>query len=319
MDTFRVLSVNNDRVPKKKDSKFRVYMCNNYSLYLFLILPAAYFLTFRYVPMHGILIAFKDFNLFEGIWQSPWIGLDAFKEIFSMEEFHRALRNTFMLNFLDLLTGFPTPIILAIILSELKNARFKRISQTILYLPYFLSWVIIGGISLQLFSPQSGLINLTLGKLGLDPIPFLTNKWTWLGTYNLLGVWQSAGWNTIIFLAAITGINVELYEAATVDGAGRLRKIWHITLPGIRSTIVTLLILNLGRIVAIGFDRPYVIGNTLVRDFSDVISTYVYRVGLQSFRLTIATAVGLFQSVVGVVFLYITNFLAKKIGEDGIF
>lgn len=318
MNTTSVSSVN-DRVLKKKDSKFRVYMRNNYSLYLFLVLPTAYFLLFRYVPMHGILIAFKDFNLFEGIWRSPWIGLDAFKEIFSMQEFHRALRNTFMLNFLDLLTGFPTPIILAIILSELKSERFKKFSQTILYLPYFLSWVIIGGISLQLFSPQSGLINLLLGKLGLDPIPFLTNKWAWLGTYNLLGIWQSAGWNTIIFLAAISGINVELYEAATVDGAGRLRKIWHITLPGIRSTIVTLLILNLGRIVAIGFDRPYVIGNTLVRDFSDVISTYVYRIGLQSFRLTIATAVGLFQSVVGVIFLYITNFLAKKIGEDGIF
>ncbi|NLO39502.1 MAG: sugar ABC transporter permease [Ruminiclostridium sp.] len=318
MNTLKVLS-SSSRVLKKKESKFRVYMRNNYSLYLFLILPAAYFIIFRYIPMYGVQIAFRDFNLFEGIWKSPWIGLDAFREIFSMEEFHRALRNTFMLNFLDLLTGFPTPIILAIILSELKSERFKKFSQTILYLPYFLSWVIIGSISLQLFSPQSGLINLTLNKLGLDSIPFLTNKWAWLGTYNLLGIWQSAGWNTIIFLAAITGINVELYEAATVDGAGRLRRIWHITLPGIRSTIVTLLILNLGRIVTIGFDRPYVIGNTLVRDFSDVISTYVYRVGLQSFRLTIATAVGLFQSVVGVVFLLITNFLAKKIGEDGIF
>jgi putative aldouronate transport system permease protein len=318
MNSIKVSSVNGS-IPKKRESKFRVYMRNNYPLYLFLILPTAYFLIFRYVPMYGILIAFKDFNLFDGIWKSPWIGLDAFKEIFSMKEFHRALRNTFMLNFLDLLTGFPTPIILAIILSELKNARFKKISQTILYLPYFLSWVIIGGISLQLFSPQSGLINLLLGKLGLDPVPFLTNKWAWLGTYNFLGIWQSAGWNTIIFLAAIAGINVELYEAATVDGAGRLRKIWHITLPGIRSTIVTLLILNLGRIVAIGFDRPYVIGNTLVREFSDVISTYVYRVGLQSFRFTIATAVGLFQSVVGMVFLLVTNFLAKKIGEDGIF
>lgn len=306
-------------VVKKKRNNFAVYMHNNYSLYLFLLLPAVYFLIFRYVPMYGILIAFKDFNLFEGIMRSPWNNFDSFKEIFAMSEFHRALRNTFTLNFLDLLTGFPAPIILAIILSELKAIRFKKISQTILYLPYFLSWVIIGGISLQLFSPQSGLINLFLTKLGLESIPFLTNKWTWLATYNFLGVWQSAGWNTIIFMAAITGINIELYEAATMDGAGRLRKIWHITLPGIKSTIVTLLILNLGRIIAIGFDRPYIIGNALVREFSDVISTYVYRVGLQSFRLSTATAVGLFQSVVGVVFLWVSNFLAKKIGEDGIF
>lgn len=298
--------------------KFAVYMKNNYILYLFLVLPMLYFFIFKYIPMYGVTIAFKDFNMFEGVFKSPWIGFAAFKEIFSMNEFFRALRNTFVLNFLDLVFGFPAPIILAIILSELNIAWFKKISQTILYLPHFLSWVIIGSISLQFFSPSSGLVNLLLGKMGIEPVPFLTDKWWWLFTYTFLGVWQSVGWNTIIYLAAISGINSELYEAAVVDGAGRLRKIWHITLPGIKPTIVILLILNLGRLIAIGFDRPYVIGNSLVVNFSDVISTFVYRIGLQSAQFTLATAVGLFQSVVGMVFLLVTNYIAEKSGEQGI-
>jgi putative aldouronate transport system permease protein len=306
----------NMRLLKRK--RFKIYMRNNYMLYLFLLLPAAYFLIFRYGPMYGILVAFKDYNIFEGVFASPWNNFASFKEVFSMPEFYRALRNTFLLNFLDLVVGFPAPIILAIILSELKVMWFKKTSQTILYLPHFLSWVIIGSISLQLLSPESGLVNILLNSMGVSSIPFLTDQWVWLGTYTVLGVWQSVGWNTIIFLAAIAGINQELYEAAVVDGAGRLRKIWHITLPGIKPTIIIMLILNLGRIIAIGFDRPYVIGNTLVMNFSDVISTYVYRVGLQNFQFSIATAVGLFQSIVGLVFLLVTNYIAEKVGEQGI-
>ncbi len=301
-----------------KANKFKSYMRNNYVLYLLLLLPTAYFLIFRYAPMYGILVAFKDYNIFQGVWESPWIGFDAFIEIFSMPQFITALRNTFLLNFLDLIVGFPSPIILAIILSELKLLWFKKVSQTVLYLPHFLSWVIIGSISLQLFAPESGLVNSVLVKMGAEPVPFLTDPVTWLGTYTLMGVWQSIGWNTIIFLAAIAGINAELYEAAVVDGAGRLRKIWHITLPGLKPTIIILLILSVGRMVQIGFDRPYTIGNNLVLQFSDVISTFVYRIGLQSFQFTIATAVGLFQSVVGLVFLLTTNYIAGKVGEQGI-
>lgn len=301
-----------------KANKFRTYMRNNYVLYLLLVLPLSYFLLFRYAPMYGILVAFKDYNIFEGVWASPWIGLDAFKEIFAMPQFLTALRNTFLLNFLDLVVGFPAPIVLAIILSEISVLWFKKLSQTILYLPHFLSWVIIGSISLQLFAPESGIINATLMKLGLNTIPFLTDPATWLVTYTIMGVWQSIGWNTIIFLAAIAGINQELYEAAVVDGAGRLRKIWHITLPGLKPTIIILLILSVGRMVQIGFDRPYTIGNNLVMQYAEVISTFVYRIGLQSFQFTIATAVGLFQSIVGLVFLLTTNYIADKIGEQGI-
>ena len=301
-----------------KANKFKNYMRNNFVLYLLLLFPMLYFLIFKYAPMYGILVAFKDYNIFKGVWESPWIGFDAFKEIFSMPQFTTALRNTFLLNILDLIVGFPSPIILAIILSELCILWFKKVSQTILYLPHFLSWVIIGSISLQLFAPESGMINSLLVKLGAQPIPFLTDPLTWLGTYTLLGVWQSIGWNTIIFLAAIAGISAELYEAAVVDGAGRFRKIWHITLPGLKPTIIILLILHIGRMVQIGFDRPYTIGNNLVMQYSDVISTFVYRIGLQSFQFTIATAVGLFQSVVGLVFLLTTNYIADKVGEQGI-
>ena len=299
-------------------SRFSVYMKNNYVLYLFLLLPLAYFIIFKYAPMYGILVAFKDYNIFQGVMASPWIGLDAFKEIFSMPQFVQAVRNTFLLNTLDLLIGFPAPILLAIVLSEIKILWFKKASQTILYLPHFLSWVIIGSISLQLFAPESGLINILLAKAGAGPVPFLTDPFIWLGTYIVLGIWQSVGWNTIIYLAAIAGINQELYEAAVVDGAGRLRKIWHITLPGLKPTIIILLIMQMGRMLQIGFDRPYIIGNNFVMQFSDVISTFVYRIGIKSFQFTIATAVGLFQSVVGLIFLLVTNYIADKVGEQGI-
>ncbi|HEX9061425.1 MAG TPA: ABC transporter permease subunit [Clostridia bacterium] len=277
----------------------------------------AYFIIFKYIPMYGTIIAFEECNPFDWF-NSPWTGLNNFKEIFAMSDFYRALRNTLMLNFFDLLFGFPAPLFLAIVINEIRISWFKRTSQTLLYLPHFLSWVIIGGIVLQVFSPTTGLVPTLLKSFGFGSVSFLTEKWNWLFTYTGVGVWQNAGWGMIIYLAAISGISHELYEAAEVDGAGRLRRIWHITLPSIKSTIIILLILNVGKIAMIGFDRPYVIGNPQVNEFSDVISTFVYRVGIQSNRYSIATAVGLFQSVIGMVFLIVTNFIAKKSGEQGV-
>ncbi|HEX2945801.1 MAG TPA: ABC transporter permease subunit [Clostridia bacterium] len=287
-------------------------------LYLLLLTPFAYFVIFKYAPMYGVLIAFKDYNIFEGVWASEWNNFETFIEIFSMPDFWNAFRNTFVLNTLDLVVGFPAPIILAIILGELKIMWFKRATQTILYLPHFLSWVIIGSIALQLLAPESGLVNIVLNKIGISSIPFLNDKYLWVGTYVVLGLWQSIGWNTIIYLAAISGINPELYEAAEMDGAGRLSRIWHITLPGIRPTIVILLILAVGRMSQIGFDRPYVLSNYFVTETADVISTFVYRLGIQNFQYSIATAVGLFQSVIGLVFLLVTNYIADRLGEQGI-
>lgn len=303
----------------KQKRRSGYYIRRDWILYAMLIVPLAYYIIFKYIPMYGVTIAFKNFSVFKGIMDSDWVGLKYFQIIFGMDEFYRVFRNTLMLNLLDLAFSFPMPIIIAIMLSEMRGRVYKRVSQTIIYLPYFISWVVIGGISLQLFAPDSGLINIIIRRLGGQSIPFLTEKWHWLFTYCGVGVWQSAGWNSILYLAAIAGINSELYEAATVDGAGRFQKIWHVTLPGIRPTIVMMLILRMGSLVSIGFERPYVMGNTMVREFSDVISTYVYRIGLESSNFSLATAVGLFQSVIGMILLLLTNTVANKVDGGGIF
>ncbi|MGG6312869.1 ABC transporter permease [Paenibacillus macerans] len=299
--------------------KTAVYVLRHWQLYALLVLPLIYFVLFKYGPMYGVTIAFKDFNLFQGVAGSPWVGLDVFAEVFRMPGFYTALRNTFMLNLLDLLVSFPAPIVLALMLNEVRSRWFKRISQTILYLPHFISWIILGGIMYQVFATDSGIINLLLARFDLDPVPFLTDKYYWLITYLAAGVWQSAGWGTIIYLAAIAGVNKDLYEAAAVDGAGRFQQMRHVTLPGIRTTMIVLLILKIGEIVQIGFDRPYVIGNVIVKDFSEVLSTFVYKAGMEGMQFSLATAVGFFQAVVGLVFLLSANAISKKITEKGIF
>ncbi|WP_336773732.1 ABC transporter permease [Paenibacillus sp. MMO-58] len=290
----------------------------DYQLYLLLILPIAYFILFKYVPMYGAAIAFQDYSIFKGVTGSPWIGFENFQELFKMSQFYDVVRNTLMLNFLDLVFSFPAPILLALLLNELRVVWFKKTAQTLLYLPHFISWIIIGGLVYQMFSNKGGLINNVVTSLGFDSIPFLTEKNHWLMVYLGTGIWQSAGWGTIIYLAALTGINRDLYEAADVDGAGRLKKMWHITLPGIRPTIVVMLIMQLGHIMTIGFERPFVMGNTLVMDYAEVISTFVYKAGLQSAQFSLATAMGLFQALVGLIFVIVSNTIAKKFGEQGI-
>ncbi|GHU78167.1 putative multiple-sugar transport system permease YteP [Spirochaetia bacterium] len=295
-----------------------VYLQRTWILYAMLFLPMAFFVVFRYVPMTNIVIAFKDYNIFKGVWASDWVGLKWFIRTFQSREFYSVLRNTIVLNLLDLVVGFPAPIILAILLNELTFKRYKKVTQTIVYLPHFLSWIIISGIANGLFAPAGGLINITLGKFGIGPINFLMENGLWVGTYIGLGVWKEMGWGTIIYLAAITGINPEIYEAAEVDGAGRWRKIWHVTLPGIRSTIVVLLIMNLGRILGSEFDRPFTMGNPKVMEVADVISTMVYRVGIRSGQFSFTAAIGLFQSVICVLFLVLANTIAQKAGERGV-
>ncbi|WP_441944157.1 ABC transporter permease [Paenibacillus sp. 2TAB23] len=290
----------------------------DYQLYLLLLLPISYFILFKYVPMYGAAIAFQDYSIFKGVTGSAWVGFENFKQLFGMSQFYQVVRNTLLLNLLDLLFSFPAPILLAILLHELRVVWFKKAAQTILYLPHFISWIIIGGLVYQMFSTNGGLINNLIGALGLDPIPFLTEKNNWLLVYLSTGIWQSAGWGTIIYLAALTGINKDLYEAAEVDGAGRLKKIWHITLPGIRPTIVVMLIMQLGHIMTIGFERPFVMSNPLVMDYAEVISTFVYKVGLQSAQFSLATAMGLFQALVGLFFVVMANMIAKRSGEQGL-
>lgn len=304
-----------------KLQKGRYYIKRYWTLYLLLVLPIAYFTIFRYIPMTYIQIAFKKYNITKSVWEMEWAanhGFEYFIKAFSNKDFIYALRNTVMLNFLDLVVGFPAPIILALLLNELVFQRFKRITQTIAYMPHFLSWIIISSLALQLFAPTNGFINIMLKNMGLNTIPFLDDPAHWVWTYIFLGIWQSVGWNTIIYLAAITGINPELYEAASVDGAGRFRKIWNITLPGLRPTIVVLLILSLGRILGSEFDRPYALKNNLVNNVSNVISTFVYTNGIRGLQFSLTTAVGLFQSVICVLFLVLANAIAKRFGERGI-
>jgi putative aldouronate transport system permease protein len=307
-------------LPRKRN-EFLLYLSRYWTLYLLLLLPLAYFAVFKYIPMMYIQIAFKKYSIVKKVWDMPLAasyGFEYFIKAFKNRDFLFALRNTLTLNLLDLVVGFPAPVILAILLNELKFEKFKKFTQTIAYMPHFLSWIIIAGLALQVFAPTTGLVNNLLRNMGFAPIPFLNEPTHWVGTYIALGVWQSIGWNTIIYLAAITGINPELYEAAAIDGAGRLRRIWHVTLPGIRSTIVVMLILSLGRILGSEFDRPYALGNALVKNVSNVLATFIYINGVRGLQFSLTTAVGLFQSVVGVVFLFSADRLAKKFGERGI-
>lgn len=303
-------------IPQNK-MKFSTYMRNNRQLYIMLILPCLYLLIFKYKPMIGVAVAFKDYNIFQGLWASEWVGLENFQEAFRAAEFWSAIKNTLVLNFGDILIGFPIPIILAVFLNELNSKFVKKSTQLILYLPYFFSWVIITGIVQQLLS-GSGMVNSILQLFGLNSFDFLGNPSTWRFVYWFSGVWQGAGYGLIIYYAALTSVDASINEAAYIDGAGRFKRIWYVTLPQIRGTITMMLIMSLGNIMSISFDRPYMMGNVLVRDVSNVISTYVFSVGLQSGRFDFAAAVGLFQSLIGVTMVFFVNYLAKKLGEDGI-
>ncbi len=303
-------------------SRIGMQLRRNWRLYVMLLLPMTFYLLFCYKPMYGVIIAFQKYNIRKGIWGSKFVGLDNFEFMFNLRDFPIALRNTLWLNFLQLILGFPVPIILAIMLNEIRSVKAKKLSQTMLYLPHFLSWVIIGGMVLQIFAPVTGVVNATLLKWGWidQSIPFLTDGVPWQITYVLIGVWQSMGWGTILYLSAITGIDMSLFEAAKIDGANKLQQIWHVTLPGIRSTIVVLLILNVGQMMNISFDRPYILGNVKVQDYCDVLSTLVYRIGIQTSKFDRATAVGLFQSVVGLIMISGANWISNRLteGEGGI-
>lgn len=290
-----------------------------WDLYL-MVLPALIFLlVFKYGPMYGVVIAFKDYNIIQGVFASKWVGLQYFRELFMFDEFPRVVRNTLLISLMKLVVGFPAPILLALLLNELRLERFKRFVQTFTYLPHFISWVVIGGIAVDLLSPSSGIVNKAIQALGGEPIFFLSSEklFRWILVYS--DVWKEAGWGAIIYLAALLGINEELFQAATVDGAGRLRQIWHISLPSIRSTIIILLLLRIGHLLDAGFEQVLVMYNPTVYEVGDIIDTYVFRVGLGTMQFGLTTAAGLFKSVIGCVLLVIANTLARRMGEEGIY
>lgn len=313
---MKATSMKNGGGTKKKIS-FGLYLRNTWQLYLMLLLPIAYIVCFKYKPMLGIVIAFKKFNVFKGINASPWVGFKHFQEAFGSTEFWESLVNTLILNLGDLIIGFPIPVILAVFLNELRSSKIRKVTQVLLYLPNFLSWVIIAGIFTQLFN-ASGLVNNIIKGLGGGTVPFLSSTIIWRFVYWFGGVWQSAGYSLIIFLAALMSTDPSLSEAAYIDGATRLKRIWHVTIPQIMPTISTLLIMQLGKIVNISLDRPLMMGNSLVKSASSVISTYVYEVGMKSGRYDYAAAIGLFQSVVGIVLITVVNNASKKMGQEGI-
>ena len=292
----------------------------DWQLYLMLLFPLAMVIIFSYAAYPGLRMVFMDYKPAKGYAGSDWVGMKTFVKIFKDADFHRALKSSIAFNLMDLVVGFPVPIILALILNELRFPRFKKVTQTILYLPHFLSWVIIASVAYTMFRPSSGLVNIALMNWGVidQGIPFLTEKYHWAVTYLLVGVWAGMGWGTIIYLAAITGISGELYEAAMIDGANRWERMVHITLPGIKSTVVTLLIMNLGRLMGSNFERLDQFGNTQVRDFQYQLAIYTFDKGLSGGKYSMATAVGLFQSLVGLALVLLSDKFAKKLGEEGL-
>ncbi|MCR8659992.1 ABC transporter permease [Paenibacillus endoradicis] len=290
-----------------------------------MIVPGILFiLIFTFIPLYGILVAFKDYNIvtgIKGIFEAEWVGLANFKEFVTDMNFWNMLRNTLGINLLGLLITFPVTIIFAVMLNEITSSRFKKLTQTVTYLPHFISWSIFGGLVISILSPSTGVVNHVLTSLGVidSPIHFLGEKdYFWLLAV-LTNLFKELGWGAILYLAAIAGIDQEMYEAAYMDGASRFQRIWYITLPSITGTIVILLVFAISNILNSGFDQFFVLQNPLNIDASEVIDTYVYKVGLREFRMEYATAVGLMKTVIAVFLLYLANFIAKKISGKGIF
>ena len=299
------------RMIRRYRPKFRKYQL---ALLLMLIPGVIYYVVYRYLPMYGVLIALKDFQIRKGILGSPWANplWKHFQYFFQSPYSGQIIGNTVIISLQKLVVHTVACILLAVLLSEIQNLRFKRLVQTITYLPHFLSWVIVYGILYALLSESSGLINAMLRGAGRDSIPILTNEKIFRGLLIFSDVWKDMGWGAIIYLAAIAGIDPSLYESAEIDGAGRLRRIWHITLAGIRPTIVIMLILRMGSVMDAGFDQIYNLYNIQVYSVADIIDTWVYRTGLEQMNFSLATAVGLFKSIISLILLVSVNTMARK-------
>lgn len=287
-------------------------------LYLMLVPVIVYYILFKYWPMYGIVMAFQDYNVFKGMFGSKFVGLAVFKKVFANVNFWNSIRNTLVLNLFTMLLNFPLTIIISLMLNEVRHMKFKKLTQSVLYLPHFISWVVVYGIAYNMFTTNGGTVNNILNSMGISSKPFFSETGWWTFMYVILNVWKEVGWGTIIYLAALTGIDETLYEAAYLDGANRFQRVIYITLPLIRSTVVTMLLLTVSKMMSIGLDAPLLLGNSSVQSVSQVISTYVYNLGIVKADYAQSTAIGLFQSVVNIFILVIFDRFAKLIGEDGI-
>lgn len=301
-----------------ENSLFRRVLQHKY-IYLLVLPGAVYFLLFKFVPMWGLLLAFKDYNPFLGFFGSEWIGLELFRELFQSRNFFLMLRNTLAINLFGLAFLFPVPIVLALMLNEVRHEAFKRIQQSIVYLPHFLSWVVVASMTFFLLSIDVGIVNKVIIGFGYEPVSFLSEPNFFWAIITLQNMWKEAGWGTIIFLAAMAGVDPQRYEAAVVDGAGRWRQIWHITLPAIRPTIIILLILRLGNMADVGFEQVLLMQNPLVMSVAEVFDTYAYNHGILNGQISVGVAVGMFKGVVGFLLVVGSNYVVKKLGHEGIY
>lgn len=285
-----------------------------------MFLPGAiYFIVFKYIPITNLVIAFQDYNPWLGLFKSPFVGWKHFENFFRGHDFFMLLRNTLAISFLNLIFYFPMPIIVALLLNEIKNYRYKSSIQTMIYIPYFISMVIVASITYTLLNERDGVINMIIKEFSGETVKFLSGKEYFRGIIVIQNIWKETGWGMIIFLAALAGVDVELYEAARVDGAGRWKQMWHITLPAIRGTIVIMLILRVGAILNTGFEQIFLMSNSLNRSVAEVFDTYVYRLGITNGQYSFSTAVGLFKGIVGCIMVLGTNWVAKRCGETGIY
>lgn len=308
--------------PRRKpssESRLLKRMNKNKWLYVMILPGLLYFLIFKYIPMYGLIISFQDYKPFQGIRGSEWVGFKHFERLFTEPDFLNILTNTLTLFGLNILFFFPVPIILALMLNELRGSFFKRLFQSLVYLPHFMSWVIIVSIGYVMLTMDGGILNELIAMLGFEKVNFLLSPSWFRPTYIIQVIWREAGWGTIIYLAAIASVDTQLYEAARMDGATRLRQIWHITLPAIRSVIIILLILKIGDVLELGFEHVYLLLNAMNREVAEIIDTYVYTAGLLQGKFSYSTAIGFFKSLVGLVMVMLANRLAKKFGEEGVY
>ena len=307
------------RPPSRSAASFIRYLIKYKTLYFLSVPGIAYFLVFKYVPVAGVAIAFQDYNIFRGFLGSEWVGFEHFERMFQYMDFLRILGNTLIIAFYDLIFAFPAPILLALLLNELRHAGYKKFLQTMIYMPHFLSWVIIGGIALAILGLEHGLLNHLLEWIGTERIFFLGDAEHIRKVIIGSGLWRDAGWGTIVYLAAIAGINPDLYEAAEMDGAGRWRQTLHVTLPSLLPTITILLLLQFGNFLDFGFERVYVFLNSLNISKGDILDTYIYRVGLLDQQLSYTTAIGVFKSIVGLLLLAVGNAVSRKTTGESLY
>lgn len=316
--TDAVTSVSNLNAKPQRLRRLKKSLLLNWQLYILILPVVVYYIVFHYLPMYGIQIAFKDFIANKGIMDSPWVGFKHFERFFNSYYFERLLKNTILISLYTLALSFPIPIILALMLNEVKAERFKKMVQTITYAPHFLSVVVIVGMLFLFLNPSTGIINHIIMALGFESIPFMTSPGWFKTLYVLSDVWQTMGWSSIIYLAALSGVDNQLHEAATIDGASKLQRIWHINIPTIAPTIVILLILNLGSVMSVGFEKVFLMQNNLNLSSSDVISTYVYRTGILDSQFSFSAAVGLFNSIINFALLVIVNYIARRVNETSL-